>query len=223
MIGAVSRAISPKWVLANTAGGKSDADPVAANSAAVFEEFILRPLDASWSDVGDAAGLVARRLAAPGSPYVVLDSYPAGGTATDSRTQLAALSYYYLLGDPNRTFLMFNGGYSPSSSWVYHWSPAAAVNVGKPTGAMRLFASGSDPQNAALAYKVFARDYENALVLYKPLSYATGKGKGTLDDATGTVHQLGGNYRVVNGDGSLGPVVTSVTLRNGEGVVLVKA
>src|SRR5438067_1030269 len=82
MIGAVSRAISPKWVLANTAGGKSDADPVAANSAAVFEEFILRPLDASWSDVGDAAGLVARRLAAPGSPYVVLDSYPAGGTAT---------------------------------------------------------------------------------------------------------------------------------------------
>jgi hypothetical protein len=223
LIGAVWRAISPKWVLSNTAGGRTDADPVAANSAAVFEEFILRPLDASWSDVGDAAGVVAGRLAAPGNPYVVLDSYPAGGTALDSRTQLAALSYYYLLGDPNRTFLMFNGGYSPSSSWVYHWSPAAAVNVGKPTGAMRLFASGADPQNAALTYKVFARDYENALVLYKPLSYATGTGKGTLDDATATVHQLGGNYRVVNGDGTLGPVVTSVSLRNGEGVVLIKA
>src|SRR5581483_4383398 len=174
LMGAVWRAIAPKWVLANTAGGQSSADAVAANSAGVFEEFILRPLDANWSEVGDAAGLVASRLAAPGSPYVVLDSYPAGGTATDSRTQLAALSYYYLLADPNRTFLMFNGGYSPSSSWVYHWSPAAAVNVGKPAGAMRLFASGADPQNPALAYKVLARDYENALVLYKPLSYATG-------------------------------------------------
>jgi hypothetical protein len=118
---------------------------------------------------------------------------------------------------------MFNGGYSPSSSWVYHWSPAVTVNVGKPTGAVRVFASGTDPENAALTYKVFARDYEKALVLYKPLSYATGQGKGTLDDATATVQQLGGSYRQVNADGSLGPVITSVTLRNGEGVVLIKA
>ena len=70
---------------------------------------------------------------------------------------------------------------------------------------------------------MFARDYGSGMVLYKPLSYAQGKGSGTTADATATVHPLGGSYRVVNADGTLGPVVTSVTLRNGEGVVLIKA
>ena len=64
MIGAVSRAITPNWVLSNTAGGRDTADAIAANSAGVIEEFLLRPLDASWSDVGDVSGLVAQRLAA---------------------------------------------------------------------------------------------------------------------------------------------------------------
>ena len=109
---------APRWVLSNTAGGGPQAAPVADASAGVFEEFILRPLDANWAQVGDAASLVAGRLAAAGSPYVVLDSYPAGGSPTDPRTELATLAYYYLLTDPRRTFLMFNGGYSPSSSWA---------------------------------------------------------------------------------------------------------
>ena len=87
---------------------------------------------------------------------------------------------------------------------------------------MREFASGADPLSPSLTYKVFARDYENGLVLYKPLSYAAGAGEGTRNDQTATTHQLGGAYRVVNADGTLGPVVTRVTLRNGEGVVLIK-
>ena len=49
---------------------------------------------------------MGRRLNAHGSPYVVLDSLPTGGSPTDPRTQLATLAYYYLLADPNRTFLM---------------------------------------------------------------------------------------------------------------------
>jgi hypothetical protein len=97
------------------------------------------------------------------------------------------------------------------------------VNVGAATGAMRTFATGTDPANAALTYKVFARDYANALVLYKPLSYALGKGEGTTANSTATTHQLNGTYRRVNADGSLSAPVTSVTLRNGEGAILVKA
>jgi hypothetical protein len=88
---------------------------------------------------------------------------------------------------------------------------------------MRQLATGTDPQNAALTYRVFARDYENGLAVYKPLSYTIGKGKGTTADATATAHQLGGNYRRVNADGTLGSVITSVSLRNGEGAVLIKA
>ena len=223
LVGAVNRAVSPKWVLANTAGGRDEGTPVAAGSGGVLEEFLLRPLDSNWSEFGDAANLVALRLNAPGNPYVVIDTLPTGGSPTDPRTQLATLADYYLVADPDRTFLMFYGGYDPASAWAQHWTAAAGVNVGRPAGAVRTFASGADPANAALPYKVFARDYGNGLVLYKPLSYAAGKGEGTTADNTATTHPLGGNYRAVNADGTLGPVVSSVTLRNGEGAVLIRA
>lgn len=223
LVGAVNRAIYPRWVLANTAGGGANGDAVAAASSGALEEFLLRPLAASWADVGDAANLVAGRLAASGSPYLVIDSLPDGGSPTDARTQLATLSYYYLVADPDRTFLMFYGGSSPSTSWTQHWSAAAAVNVGKPKGDMRVFATGTDPLSPSLTYKVFARDYDNGIVLYKPLSYTAGIGKGTANDATATTEQLGGNYRRVNADGTLGPVISSIPLRNGEGAMLIKA
>ena len=223
LMDAVSRAIAPRWVLANTAGGSTTADPIVAGSAGSFEEFLIRPLSANWSEVGDAAALAARRLNTSGNPYLVIDSSPQGGSRFDARTQVATLAYYYLLADPDRSFLMFFGGDSPSSSWTQHWSPAVAVDVGAPAGAMRVFATGTDPANAALTYRVLSRDYANALVLYKPLSYAQGRGEGTAADATATTHQLNGTYRVVNSNGTLGQFVTSVTLRNGEGAILVKA
>jgi hypothetical protein len=222
LIAAVSRAIEPRWVLANTAGGGANATPVSAGSAASFEEFLIRAMQANWSEVGDASNLVALRLAS-GSPYLVIDSHPGGGSPTDARTQLATLAYYYLLGDPDRTFLMFYGGFNPSSTWTQHWTPAAAVNIGTPTGAMRVLASGTDPANSALTYRVFSREYSNGLVVYKPRSYATGKPEGTIANNTTTTHQLGGRYRQVMANGTLGPIVTAVAIRNGEGMVFVKA
>jgi hypothetical protein len=223
LILAVSRAIQPHWVLSNTSGGLNTADPITAGSAGVFEEFLIRPLAANWSEVGDAANLIARRLNSPNEPYVVVDSHPQGGSMTDSRTQIATLAYYYLVADPERSMLMFYGGFAPSSSWTQHWVPAAAVNVGKPTGAMQTLATGTDPANAALTYKVYSRQYENALVLYKPLSYATGKPEGTTGANTTTIHQLGGRYRQVYANGTFGPIQTAVALKNGEGMVLMKA
>ncbi|HEX4611294.1 MAG TPA: Ig-like domain-containing protein [Urbifossiella sp.] len=224
LVAAVNRAIAPKWVLANTAGGGAAGNAVAAGAAGAMEEALIRPLAQNWSEFGDTANLVAGRLAAAGSPYLVIDSRTDGGAGPqDPRTQLATLAEYYLLSDPKRTFLMFYGGQSPSTSWSNHWSQAAAINIGTPTGAFRTLATGADPQNRALTYKVFARDFTNGLVVYKPLSYATGAGAGTTADQTATTQQLGGSYRQVNADGSLGPVVTSVTLRNGEGAVFVKA
>jgi hypothetical protein len=223
LMAAVSRAIAPRWVLANTAGGGALAEPIVAAAAGAFEESLLRPETATWSSVGDTAALVAQRLATPGTPYLVLDSSATGGSPFDPRTQMATLAYYYLLADPQRTFLSFYGGDSPSTSWTGHWVPAVAVDVGTPTGAMKVFATGADPANSALTYQVLSRTYSKGLVLYKPLSYAPGKGAGTLADNTATTVQLGGSYRVVSSTGTLGPVVTSVTLRNGEGAVLMKA
>lgn len=224
LVDAVSRAVSPKWVVSNTVGGRTTADATTAASSAAFEEFLLRPLVTNWSKFNDVVELVARRLAAPGSPYLIMDSLPYGGSPTDPRTQLATLAYYYLLADPERTFLMFYGGDNPASSWTEHWSPAVTVDIGQPVGAFTTLATGKDPTNSALTYKVFGRQYTDGLVVYKPLSYNLGKGEGTTADSTQTLVPLNGSYKVVNADGSVSAKpVTSVWLRNGEGVVLVKA
>ncbi|HVK15450.1 MAG TPA: Ig-like domain-containing protein [Fimbriiglobus sp.] len=224
MVAAVWGAVAPRTVFTNTSGGLADADPVARASTGVFEEFVLRPTEATWSGLSDVANLVNRRLNADSpSPYVILDTHPGSFPTTSERVRSGALAYYYLLADPDRTMLMFFGGYSPSAPWSQTWIPSATYDVGTPVGAMTTWATGQDPENTALEYRVFAREYSNALMLYKPRSYTLGRGTGTAGDATATTHQLGGNYKVLNGDGTVGPIVTQVTLRNGEGVVLVKA
>jgi hypothetical protein len=136
--------------------------------------------------------------------------------------QLASLAMYYTLADPDLSFLMVNGGNEPASSWKRHWIGAVEFDVGRPLGKHTIVAKGRDPADRSLVYKVYGRRYENALVLYKPLSYTRGE-TGGIGAATATTHRLDGWYRVVAADGSLGARVNQVTLRNGEGVVLAKS
>jgi len=196
-----------------------------SQNAAYFEEFALRPLSASYQQFENTAALIAHRasLQTP-PPFAVLDALPTGGSATDPRTQIATLAEYYLVADPQRTFLDPFGGSAPASSWSQHFFGALTFNVGQPKGVWSVFASGADPNNLNFAYRVYSRQYTNALVLYKPLSSTiNGSAIGTLSDNTATTHALGGSYRVLQANGSLGPVVTSITLRNGEGAILVRA
>jgi hypothetical protein len=217
----IGRAIAPHWILANTAGGGTAADPTAQRVQGYYEEFEIRPLAHNYLQFEAVAQFVARRaaLASP-SPYAVLDSHPQGGSPTDPRTQLATLAYYYLLADPSTTFLDFYGGFDTTGPWDRHWSPAAAYNIGQPTSAWSLFATGADPASPARTYRVYQRSFTNALVLYKPLSFGNGA-TGTLADATATTFFLGSAYYPLQADGTLGAAVTSITLRNGEGAILV--
>jgi Bacterial Ig domain len=224
MLNGVGRAIAPKWLMGNTSGGGTNADPFIQQNTAYFEEFLLRPLAQNWQQFEDLAQNLAHRanLRTP-QPYAVLDSLPTGGSPTDPRTQLATLAQYYLLADPNSTFLDFYGGYSPSSSWSQHWSRAAAYDVGTPTSGWSLFATNVDPGNHALTYRIYQRQYSNALVLYKPLSYnVAASAPGLLGSSSATTHRLPGTYRPLRADGSLGSPTTSVSLRNGEGAILIK-
>jgi hypothetical protein len=223
LLNAIGQAIAPRWILANTAGGGTSADPVIQRVQAYFDEFVIRPLAANYQQFEDIASTFARRAALTSpSPYAILDSMPTNGSPTDSRTQLATLAYYYLLADPTTTFLDFYGGFAPGTSWTQHWSPAAAYNIGAPQGAWSLFASGTDPDNTALTFRVYQRSFANALVLYKPLSAdATGTILGSLN--TATTFALNGTYRPLQADGTLGAPETSVTLRNGEGAILIRS
>jgi hypothetical protein len=223
LVAAVWRTVGPKLVVTNTSGGRTDADPIAKNSVGALEEFAIRPTEATWSAVNDLSNLVRERLGADSpSPYLILDTYSGMLAMNSPRVQNGALAYYYLLADPKRTMIMFFGGQAPSAPWSQTWIQSAQVDIGQPAGSMFVFASGQDPENTALQYQVFGRQYGRALVLYKPLSYTLGRGTGTLDDATATTQKLDGNYRVLNPDGTLGPVVNQISLRNGEGAVLWK-
>jgi hypothetical protein len=224
-LGAVSKAIAPRWILANTAGGRARADAVIRQAPAYFEEFAIRPLANTYLQFEDLAQMMARRTALTSpAPYAVIDSLPQRGAPTDPRTQLATLAYYYLLADPDSTFLCFYGGHEPGTAWQRHWTPAAAYDIGRPAGNWSRFAEGTDPSNAAMKYRVYRRDYERAAVLYKPLAFKDGdwKTQAALGDETATGHDLGRTYRPLRADGSLGESVTRVSLRNGEGAILVK-
>jgi hypothetical protein len=219
----IGRAIAPRWILANTSGGQTVADSVISQNTGYFEESALRPLSSNWAEFEDMASLIAHRasLRSP-SPYAVLDTLATGGSPTDPRTQLAALAEYYLVADPTHTFLDFFGGQEPATSWTRHWSQAVTFDVGQPIGGYSLFASGTDPETRYLTYHVYSRQYTNALVLYRPLSRALGsRANGKLDSSSAVLLRLNGTYRPLNANGILGRVVTSVSLRNGEGAILV--
>jgi hypothetical protein len=218
----IGQAIAPKWILANTSGSTT-ANPIIQQVAGYFAEFDIRALAHNYQQFETVAGRVAAQsaLTSP-APYAVLDSHPQGGAPTDPRTEMATLAYYYLLADPNTTFLDYDGGYDTTGPWNRHWFPAMKTDIGQPTSSWSLFATGTDPSNAALTYRIYERSYANALVLYKPLSFGNGV-TGTLADATAATQALGGTYYPLQSDGTLGAPITSITLRNGEGAVLIKA
>jgi hypothetical protein len=225
LLNRISKAIAPRWLLANTAGGQLRADPVIRQNPFYFEEFAIRPFSHHYGYFEDLAETMARRAALTSPPpLAVIDSHPQYGSPTDPRMQLATLAYYYLLADPEWTFLMFNGGFEPASSWTRHWCPAAAYDIGQPKEKWCVFASGSDPANPTLAFKVYQRAFTNALVLHKPLSYArAAKAPASTDDETATKHELPGTYRPLRADGALGEPTTTISLRNGEGAILVRS
>jgi hypothetical protein len=216
------QATGVSWIMPNTGGGGVNGDPAVQATQNAFEENALAPLAQNYLDFEAMAALVAHRasLTWP-APYQVLDSLPTGGWPTDPRTQLATLAEYYLVADPQRTFLDFYGGYAPATSWTQHWSPAAAYNIGQPMGGWYVATTGADPSDPALTYKVYRRWYTNGVVLYKPLSYGNGV-TGSTSDSTGTMVYLPGTYYLLNADGTLGPARNAVWIRNGEGIILVK-
>src|SRR5262249_59155045 len=118
LLHAIGQAIAPRWIVANTAGGQTDADGVVRQNTAYYEEFAIRPLAQNYAQFEELAQQVAHRMAIQGSSgYAILDSLPRNGSPTDPRTQIATLASYYMMADPVRTLLNFFGGCRPYPSW----------------------------------------------------------------------------------------------------------
>jgi hypothetical protein len=150
------------------------------------------------------------------------------------RGKLFTLALYYLVHNPN-TFYRYQSyiGHSysaPVSEW--QWNPAVQYDIGKPapvpgghvdfegsagTTEHYEFTTGADPFDPSLTYHVLARKFTKGMVLVKMLPIGS-----VVDDRSATVHTLDRGYRILRADGTPGAeIVTEVSIRNNEGIILV--
>jgi hypothetical protein len=149
-------------------------------------------------------------------------SYTAGGYAsTADRRHVWELASYYLVEPAQLGLLYFN---STGSVWnqpfASSWLTAAEANVGLPTSARRIQAEGTD--GSGRAYRVWARDLDNALVLVRPIISWSPQSYGD-ETAVNVALPTTNDFRVLHSDGTLGPVVTTVALRASEAAILIKS
>lgn len=148
-------------------------------------------------------------------------SYPQGNDVSgSSRYKLAELCSYYMVVPRPATNLALditNEGWNENYSW--QWLKAAEVDVGGPVGPRTLFSRGPDPRGKPL--QVWRREFDKALVFMryqKPWEYTD------YGDSTAIPLELppGETWYPLKGDGTLGDPVTSVKIRNVEGVIVLK-
>jgi len=149
-----------------------------------------------------------------------------GDTATLglARTQMEALTWYYLRADTAQFMFQFSSNNINSpNDWdnadtLIKWWDAIAYDIGQPDSALYNCTTGTD--GAGQSFTVVRRDYtrddnKDVIMLWRRQS-------GTNYTATSNVEiDLGGNYCRLNADGTLEDAVTSVAIRNAEGVIMV--
>ncbi len=188
----------------------------------------------TWeSDYENAIAAIARETRQRARRVLGARDMPLASGAGSDRGRIFLLALYYLVHNEN-TWLLYetvngHGGSARISEW--QWNPAAEFDVGRPstipvgmvdfdsrsgTTEHYVLDEGADPYRPDLTYHVLARNFTNAVVLAKMLPAGS-----VVSDASLTTHTLDGTYALLQADGTLGPVVTSVSLRNNEGAILI--
>ncbi|USN53660.1 MAG: hypothetical protein H6760_00615 [Candidatus Nomurabacteria bacterium] len=159
------------------------------------------------------------------------------GDQASDRTNTFLLGLAYLVQTPDRSVVSYRLDVPAHNSdehlqnWA--WLPQLAYDIGQPaqnpagirdvfgnqnTSEFYEWATGADPGNSGHTYSIYARQYENALVLTKMRQAR----EDAWGDATATTHELDQPYRVLRADGSVGDEVSQVTLRDNEAVILIR-
>jgi hypothetical protein len=101
------------------------------------------------------------------------------------------------------------------------WLDAFEQDIGLATANRNVLTSGKD--GAGQSYQVFQRQFENALVLIRPQgSKGTSGNYEYGDNSAVSVSLPAGTWRMLLADGTVTAPVTSVKLRCGEAVILMK-
>jgi hypothetical protein len=175
-----------------------------------------------WVDQIVAAGAVAQVISAWGDNHYEdgsVQNFTPGNSATRAdRGKLFELASFYMVStrNPAQTLFTFADFRTP-----YHqqWIGAIELDVGLPTEARRVLAQGRDPSGQRAL--VFARRFENALVLARPQADWDAEKYG--DETAFRVTLPAGIWYPVDRRGRAGAAVTSLQLRNGEGAILMRS
>jgi hypothetical protein len=150
---------------------------------------------------------------------------PAGYTSGSfdtptARRRIWELASYYLVAPTQPGLLFFNSiGDRYDRPFADAWLPAVEANIGAPVSARHVYAEGAD--GTGRRYRVWARDYERALVLVRPVIEW---GSNSYGDETAVDVALPWTERSrpLKVDGRLDSAVEGIQLRAGEAAILVK-
>jgi hypothetical protein len=148
-------------------------------------------------------------------------SYTAGNFDTPtSRRRIWDLASYYLVAPAQPGLFYLNSiGDKHGEPYATKWVGAVEANVGMPLAARRVVAEGTDA--AGQRYRVWARDYERALVLVRAVIERGGTSYGE-ESAVDVALPSGERFRPLTIDGHVGPAIETLRLRAGEAAILIK-
>jgi len=191
--------------------------------------FILREMDCAFCGAYDGAvgSVIKATVTAGNSGTSILFQHNQSmdkrfDTGMDSagilaRDRMAGLCAYLMAKSDYSYFFSYPGQWYGYDKRITSWFNAMAYDIGQPNGQYYTFATGNDPSSTT-PYIVLARKYGKALVLFKP-KYAWNDT--IYDRRSATTHSLGASYRPLNVDGALGSPISSISLKNWDGAILI--
>jgi hypothetical protein len=216
-------AIAPKKVFVNTATYISAWDVQLSQAAgASHAEGINNPfradMEARWDFIDQLtkSATTVEMVPAGDTPA----NYTAGGSANPlARRRLFQLGSYYMAVPSPSDNLRFNWGPDWTTPYSTQWYKAIEVDVGKPISDRHIMGEGKDP--AGHAYRIWAREFQNAIVFVRPVIEWTAQ---SYDDATALTITMpsGDTYLPLSTDGTVGAPTDRVTLRTSEAVILLR-
>jgi hypothetical protein len=221
-----------KFLLLNQAGYMLDPSAkqqiLAANGAAT--EFMHQPL--AWAGAYQYAEYLAltKQLVDAGGVIDAEGHWCYIGNLDRGRWNLWRLAAYYHIkepvGSPGKAYLNLslcsNSTIRPSQDRP-EWLPAYQMNVGQPVSQTTLFKEGkagmATSDGRQCDYKIYGREYTNALILVRPKDFwdCTDFGDGASAMVT-----LPRAMRLLQADGTLGEAASTVRIRNAEAAILMK-
>jgi|GEM_PF-1686196 len=152
---------------------------------------------------------------AQGQHAPVITGTPSNYSSDADRHNMYCLSEYWMAKQGNSTY--YSQVAPGSASLSSFWCTARECDIGAPVDALySTWKTGTD--SAGQTYTIYKRAYSKALVLSRPKV-----GWAYSDYATQSQqYDLGGTYRLLHCDGTLGPDITKIGLAMGEAVTLVR-